>query len=62
MSAFEWNDRTDPRERIAHIIEMMEKYQAAKQVRMAKQALRIWRKLEADQTIMDLERLPERVH
>lgn len=56
------NGQADARELIARVSRMMEKYPAEKQRRLLKQAVKAWRKNEADQAIIDLERPPERVH
>lgn len=60
MHYVEWT--SDACERIARVSHMMGNDQAQKQRRLLKQAVKAWRKNEADEAIIDLERPPERVH
>jgi len=55
-------DRIDPTERRARIEQLIEKYRAAKQCRLRRRAMRLWRNTEVRQKIVELEASPPRVH
>jgi hypothetical protein len=53
---------TDLEERQAQIERMIECYGAAKQRRLLRRAMRLWRLAEVHQQLVRLEAAPERVH
>jgi hypothetical protein len=55
-------DPTEAQERLARIVQMIEEYRWADERRRLKRALRLWRKGEAQQQLVELEAEPERVH
>jgi hypothetical protein len=48
--------------RRARIDQMIEQYRVAKQRRLMRRAVRLWRQAETDHQLVRLEALPERVH
>jgi hypothetical protein len=52
----------DPAERRARIEQMIEEYRVAKQRRLLRWAVRLWRKAEARQQFVAVEPPPDRVH
>ena len=55
-------DRTGASELQAHIEQLIEEYRAAKQRRLLQRAMRTWRKTEARQQFVKVEKPPDRVH
>ena len=55
-------DRIDSAERLARIAQLIEEYRAAKQRRLLRRAVRLWRKTEARQRFVQLETPTHRVH
>jgi len=55
-------DRTQPADQRARVDQLMEKYRAAKQRRLLRRAIRLWRATEARQRLLELEAPLERVH
>ncbi len=53
---------TDPEERQARIERLIEYYSAAKQRRLLRRAMRLWRATEVHQQLVRLEAVPESVH
>jgi hypothetical protein len=49
-------------DRLARIERMIEHYRLAKNRLLERRAMTLWRKLEAQQAFVDLEKPPERVH
>ena len=52
-------NRTDTEERLARIDQMIEEYRSAKQRRLVRQAIRLWRRTQARQNLAELEAQPE---
>jgi hypothetical protein len=55
-------DDRDSAERIARIEQMIAEYRHEKERKLMRRAMRLWRRAEADQRCVDLERLAARVH
>ena len=55
-------DRSSTGERLARIENIIEEYRAVKQRRLLRLAMRLWRRAEARQRLVALERPLERVH
>jgi len=55
-------DRIDPAERRARIEQLIEEYRVAKQLRLLRSALRLWRKTEARQRFVAIHAPPRRIH
>ena len=55
-------DWTDRAERHARIEQLMERYRAAKQRRLVRLAMKLWRASEARQQIAQLDAPPDRIH
>ena len=55
-------DRTDAHERLARIEQMIQEDRGTKQRQVLKRAIKLLRKAEVQQQLMDFEALPERVH
>jgi hypothetical protein len=51
----------DP-ERLARIERMIDEYQAAKERRFLQRAMKEWQNAEAQQTLLELDKPPERIH
>jgi hypothetical protein len=52
----------DTGDRLARIERMIEHYRLAKDRLLQQRAIAMWRKLEAQQALVELEKPPERVH
>ena len=52
----------DTGDRLARIERMIEHYRLAKDRLLQRRAIAMWRKLEAQQALVELEKPPERVH
>ena len=52
----------DTGDRLARIERMIEHYRLAKDRLIQRRAIAMWRKLEAQQALVELEKPPERVH
>ena len=48
--------------RTARIDRMMEQYRLAKKRRLVRQAMSLWRKIQAQQKVLDFEKPVDRVH
>ena len=55
-------DRNEPAERRARIDQLIEEYRAAKQRRLVRLAIELWRDTEARQQFVELEAPPQRIH
>jgi len=55
-------DRIDAVERLARIEQMIEEYRARTERRLMQRAIKLWRKAEASEKLVELETQPERVH
>ena len=55
-------DHADTGDRLARIERMIEHYRLAKDRLLQRRAIAMWRKLEAQQALFELEKPPERVH
>jgi hypothetical protein len=55
-------DRIAPAERRARIEQLIEEYRAAKQRRLVRWAIKLWRDAEARQQFVELEAPPQRIH
>ena len=53
---------TDDAERLTRIEQLIEQYRAAKQRRIVRRAIKLWRAIEADQRLAGFEAQPDRVH
>ena len=53
---------TDEAERLTRIEQLIEQYRAAKQRRIVRRAIKLWRAIEADQRLAGFEAQPDRVH
>jgi hypothetical protein len=51
----------DP-ERLARIEQMINEFQAARERRCLRRAMKEWERAEAERSLLDLEKPPERVH
>ena len=52
----------DTGDRLARIERMIEHYRLAKDRLIQRRAIAMWRKLEAQQALVELEKPPERIH
>jgi hypothetical protein len=52
----------DALSRRAHIERLIEQYRFARQRRLIRQALRLWRQADREERLVRLEAAPERVH
>jgi hypothetical protein len=50
------------RDRIARLDRLMEQYRLAKKRRLVRQAMSLWRKIEAHQKVLNFEKPVDRVH
>jgi len=55
-------DQTDTKERLARIEQMIEDYRVAKEDRLLRRAIKVWRKAEVQKQLVELEAGPERIH
>lgn len=55
-------DDSGARERLARIARMIEHYRLVKKHRLQRQAAAVWRKVEADEALVQFEKPPDRVH
>jgi len=55
-------DLAESAERRARIEQLIQEYRAAKERRLLKRAVRLWRKTEARQGFVEIESSPQRVH
>ena len=55
-------DDAGRRDRIARIGRMIEHYREAKKRRLVRQAMTLWRQVEAQEKLRGFEKPPERVH
>ena len=55
-------DHSDTGDRLERIERMIEHYRLAKNRLLERRAIALWRKLEAQQALVELEKPPERVH
>lgn len=55
-------DDADRSDRIARLALMIEHYRLAKKRRLVRQAMSLWRKIEAHQRVLDFEKPVDRVH
>jgi len=55
-------DPSGAKARRERIEQMIEQYRLAKQRRLMRQAMRLWRKAETDHQLIKLDAPPERVH
>ena len=55
-------DNAGWRDRIARIERMIEHYREAKKRRLVRQAMTLWRQVEAQEKLRGFEKPPERVH
>jgi hypothetical protein len=55
-------DHADTGDRLARIERMIERYGLAKKRRLERRAIALWRKLEAQQTLVEFEKPLERIH
>jgi len=55
-------DHADTDDRLARIERTIERYRLAKRRRLMRRAITVWRKIEAQQAFIELEKPPERVH
>jgi hypothetical protein len=55
-------DGAGRRDRIARIERMIEHYREAKKRRLVRQAMTLWRQVEAQEKLRGFEKPPERVH
>jgi hypothetical protein len=55
-------DDADTGDRLARIERMIEHYRLAKDRRLERRAVTLWRKLETQQAFIEFEKPPERVH
>ena len=55
-------DHSDTADRLARIERMIEHYRLAKNRLLERRAIALWRKLEAQQALVELEKPLERVH
>lgn len=53
---------TDEAERLTRIEQLIEQYRAAKQRRIVRRAIKLWRAIEADQRLAGFEAQPDRAH
>ena len=49
-------------DRIVRLDRMMEQYRLAKKRRLVRQAMSLWRKIQAQQKVLDFEKPVDRVH
>jgi hypothetical protein len=55
-------DDADAGDRLLRIERMIQRYGRAKEQRLQQQAIALWRKLEAHQALLQLEKPLERIH
>ena len=55
-------DEIETAERLARIEWMLEQHRETKQRQLLRRAMKLWRRAEAHQQLMNLERPPARVH
>ena len=55
-------DHSDTGDRLERIERMIEHYRLAKNRLLERRAIALWRKLEAQQALVELEKPPERIH
>ena len=55
-------DHSDTGDRLERIERMIEHYRLAKNRLLERRAIALWRKLEAQQALVELEKPPESVH
>jgi hypothetical protein len=55
-------DHADAGDRLLRIERMIQRYRRAKDQRLQQQAIALWRKLEAHQALLRLEKPLERIH
>ena len=55
-------DRKDIKERLARIEQMIEDYRVAKEDRLLRRAIKVFRKAEVQKQLVELEAEPERIH
>ena len=55
-------DPDEPAERRVRIDQLIEEYRAAKEERLVRLAIELWRDAEARQRFVDLEAPPQRIH
>ena len=55
-------DLADRSDRIARLERLMEQYRLAKKRRLVRQAMSLWRKIQAQQKVLDFEKSADRVH
>ena len=55
-------DAAERCDRIARLDRMIEQYRLAKKRRLVRQAMSLWRKIQAQQKVLDFEKPVDRVH
>jgi len=55
-------DVADRSDRIARLDRLIEQYRLAKKRRLVRQAMSLWRKIQAHQRVLDFEKSDERIH
>jgi len=55
-------DVADRCDRLARLDRMMEQYRLARKRRLVRQAMSLWRKIQAHQRVLDFEKPIDRVH